>query len=132
MIALALAISLTGWGCKRQASPAQQQSAKSAPAIEKCQKANQPFACILDAAMAADDPTLCVYAGEAKRMNCLNGYMEITGAPVACEVIQDPKFNAECTQSLGSITAAKPASASASSSTANPLKAQDGLKIDNR
>jgi len=133
IITSVLTLVLFGWGCKQAANTPQQEAAKGLPGVEKCQNAAQPFACIVDAAMAANDPTLCIGAGEDKRINCLEAYQEITGVPVLCDVIQDLKFKSECTKALGSVTDTMSAAvATTTTSAANTLEAADGLKIDRK
>lgn len=61
-----------------------------------CATAQVPFACYLDKAMAAKDPGLCMNAGAAKRLDCLEAYKEIMGVKVDCAVIQDADFQREC------------------------------------
>ncbi len=61
-----------------------------------CATAQVPFACYLDKAMAAKDPNLCLSAGAAKKMDCLEAYKEILGVEVDCAVIQDADFQREC------------------------------------
>ena len=131
IITCVLTLALFGWGCNKAINTTQQQAVKSVPGVEKCQNSAQPFACIVDASMAANDPTLCIAAGEEKRVNCLSAYEEITGAPVPCEIISDAKFKAECEKYLGSVTEMKPNTA-ATTSTAQPLEDANGLKIDHK
>lgn len=61
-----------------------------------CATAQVPFACYLDKAMAAQDPNLCLNAGSAKRLDCLEAYKEILAVEVACTQIQNPDFQREC------------------------------------
>lgn len=61
-----------------------------------CATAQVPFACYLDKAMAAKDPNLCLNAGAAKKLDCLEAYKEILGVEVDCAVIQDADFQREC------------------------------------
>lgn len=61
-----------------------------------CSTAQVPFACYLDKAMAAKNPNLCLDAGAAKKLDCLEAYKEILGAEVDCAVIQDADLQREC------------------------------------
>lgn len=61
-----------------------------------CATAQVPFACYLDKAMAAKDPNLCLDAGAAKKLDCLEAYKEILGVEVDCANIQDADFQREC------------------------------------
>lgn len=68
-------------------------------AEDKCAKAEFPFACYLDRAMAAGDPNLCAAALD-KRINCLKAYAEIQEADIDCAKLQDPDFRQECQTSI--------------------------------
>lgn len=64
-------------------------------AEDKCAKADFPFACFLDRAMAAGDPNLCASAAD-KRISCLQSYAEIQEVDIDCSKLQDDQFRQEC------------------------------------
>jgi len=121
---------LAGWGCKHQATPVSDKNVDAGSVAGQCEKAEQPFACVLDQAMAARDPNICAAAGEVKRVTCLEAYAEILSEPVACAAVKDPKFKFDCLQAQSSATAPEPATTSTAPS--NPMENADGLKIDSR
>lgn len=63
---------------------------------DACANAQYPFACYLDKAMAAGDPSLCRNAGFGKVGDCLRAYSEILEIDVKCSEFQDPTFEVEC------------------------------------
>jgi len=81
-------LAMMGFGCAKKAAII------ASPA--NCQKAEYPFACVLDKAMAAKDPSLCVEAGDEKIANCINGYQEVTGLKINCAELKNPATAAAC------------------------------------
>jgi hypothetical protein len=126
-------LAVLGGGCGGQEprgslAPPKTQVGPSTLPLSDCKDANNVFACILDRAMDAKDPSVCATAGEEKRMNCVRAYVEITGAPVECRVFMDPKFRAECEKAYSSVTSAP--SDGASTATSSAAFGSDGLHID--
>lgn len=123
-------IVIFGGGCSKQ-----EKSKSIAPAnsgtisLAECKNSTNPFACIVDRSMQANDPSLCASAGEEKRMNCVKAYVEITGAPIECIVLSDPKFRAECEQSFSSLTTV-PSTANTTNRPTTSTFDTNGLRID--
>ncbi|MFZ6015778.1 MAG: hypothetical protein ACOYUZ_05520 [Patescibacteria group bacterium] len=65
-----------------------------------CETSEFRFACYLDRAMSAGDPSLCVDLGIDKRLNCLASYAEIMEAEIDCRSLKDPDFITECEMSF--------------------------------
>lgn len=79
----------TGFGCSKKTVETSQTD---------CQKAQYPFACVLDKAMAAKDPSLCIEAGNDRIMTCISGYEEVTGIKINCAELKNPAVAAACVQ----------------------------------
>lgn len=80
-------LALVGFGCARTATN---------DVTSECQKAQYPFACVLDKAMAAKDPSICAQIEREKVMICVAGYEEIIGSKVACEDLKNPVSISDC------------------------------------
>ncbi|MFA6447179.1 MAG: hypothetical protein WCW31_02875 [Patescibacteria group bacterium] len=80
-------LALLGFGCAKKVA----NDAKSG-----CEKAQYPFACVLDKAMAAKDVSICTQVEREKVMTCVEGYEEIIGSKVACEDLKNPVSISDC------------------------------------
>lgn len=80
-------LSMAGLGCSKKSTESP---------LADCQNSQFHFACVLDKAMAAKDPSICAQVEQEKAMTCVAGYEEIIGSEVACEDLKNSILISDC------------------------------------